>query len=76
MTKINTQDWNGLKIALRNEFGKDVIIHFYNDKQKSWRRIKASVRTSDVNKIIKFSEKMGYEVSKFTDHEFVSYFTV
>jgi hypothetical protein len=76
MNKINTQDWNGLKIALRNEFGKDVIIHFYNDKQKSWRRIKACVLTSDLNKVIKFSKKMGYEVSKFTDHEFVSYFTV
>jgi hypothetical protein len=31
---------------------------------------------TDVNKIIKFSKKMGYEVSKFTDHEFISYFTV
>lgn len=63
--------WNELKDSLREKFGKDSIIRFYNDTRKGYRRIKVCVLTTDLNKMFKFCKDKGYDVMKWNNYQFV-----
>jgi hypothetical protein len=61
-----------IKKELRETFGKDIIIHTYNDKRKNSRRIKMCFLTSNLEKVLTYlkeKENKNYEIIDFNDYQ-------
>jgi hypothetical protein len=61
-----------IKKELRDTFGKNIIIHTYNDKRKDGRRIKMSFLTSNLEKVLTYlkeKEDKNYEIIGNDDYQ-------